>query len=259
MTSEGNSLVPVALSRLANETASSQGLAPLSPSGDAHRFMELGPTDAQRLAQIVRFEAKSGGRPGYFRPMWLDEQTAIPGFVVTIHYNGQDAHGVARSIRSVDLGLRRAAVVVDAMRRGERIDGWPPAPRPERGGLLLLDSRTGSFEAVATVYGALVSVALSSPIALASAFSLAWDAAVASRRFGRWVVRKVSSARELEPFRDRGVVPIGGDWGLRKTKALTPVMKAAAAAGSGLEYEYNAREGTIRLAVYPRDSLSVDQ
>ncbi len=259
MTSKGNSLVPVTLSQLANETASSQGLAPLLLSGERHRLAaELGPTDAQRLAAIARSEAKAGGRPGYLRPRWLDEETAIPGFVVTIHYRGQDAHGVARSIRSVDLGLRRAAVIVDAMRRGERIDGWPVAPRPERGGLLLLDSRTGSFEAVATVYGALVSIALSSPIALASAFTLAWDAAAASRTFGRWVVRKATSARELEPFRDQSSVLVGQDWGIRQTKALTPVMKAAAAAGSGLEYEYSAREGTVRLAIYPRSDLSVD-
>jgi hypothetical protein len=256
--SQGDTPVPAALSRLANQAMSTHGLAQHSWNSGASRSAELGPTDAKRLSQIAKMEVRSGGRLGYLRPAWLDPDVAIPGFVVSIRYTGQDAHGITHSLRTVDLAMRRAAVTVDRMRLGETLDGWPTALRPERGGLLLLDSRTGSFEAVATVYGSLVSIALSSPIALASAFSLVWDAAAASRRFGRWVVRRVDNTRDLEPLRKRDDVSRGEDWGLHQTKALTPVMKAAAAAGSGLEYEYNSRVGTVRLVIYPQDALSVE-
>ncbi len=129
--------------------------------------------------------------------------------------------------------------------------------RPERGGLWVLESRRGSYELVATVYGALVSLAISTPVSLASLACLAWDSAVAVSRLGRWTVGQFQGSPSDGPP-ELGSSHGHDEWGMKQTKALQPVMLEAAKTGSGLEFVNNSGTGEVRLTIYPREGLETD-
>lgn len=216
----------------------------------------LGPTDESRIRRILRAEIREP-RLRYMRPRWIESEEAIPGLVISLRYERQDAHGIASRTRDLDLAFRRAAATLENYHEGERNVGWAYPMRPERGGLWVLDARRGSYEILATVYGSLVIWATSTPVSLASLVSLAWDSAVGATRVGRWAVSKFhGSPNDGQP--QLGSSQGDAKWGLKQTKALQPVMLDAAKAGSGLEFVNNSATGEVRLTIYPNSELIVE-
>ena len=182
----------------------------------------------------------------------------MPGLVISLKYTRQDAHGMAQRTQDLDMAFRRAAATLESYYSGERNLGWAYPMRPERGGLWVLDTRRGSYELLATVYGSLVMWATSAPISLASLVSLAWDSAVATSRVGRWAVGRFHGAPDDGPPQ-LGSPTGDAEWGLKQTKALTPVMLEAAKAGSGLEFVNNSSTGEVCLTTYPNSKLTADE
>jgi len=155
------------------------------------------------------------------------------------------------------MAFRRAAATLENYYLREQDTGWAHPMRPERGGLWVVDSRRGSYELLATVYGALVIWATSAPVSLASLVSLAWDSAVATTRVGRWAVGQFYGTPEDGPPQ-LGSAPGDTEWGVKQTIALEPVMLAAAEAGNGLEFVNNSTTGEVRLTIYPNKELTVE-
>lgn len=86
---------------------------------------------------------------------------------------------------------------------------------------------------------------------------LAWDSAVGSTRVGRWAVNKLHGSPDDGPPQLGS--PHGHDeWGVKQTKALEPVMLEAAKVGSGLEFVNNAATGEVRLTIYPKTELTLE-
>lgn len=254
--SEGRELerLPDALARIADEgpgrfavTGRQAALWGLSARSSP---AAIGTVDGRRVERVFRAERRRGPA-GYIPGDSLGLSTPVPGLVFSIHYAGRDAHGVTQHLRGLDLAFRRAASTLEALAGGEGLSSWRPAMRPERGGLWIAQSRTGSWECVGTVYGALVSLAYSSPIALASLTSLAWQGAVTVNRAGRWIARRVCGQGDEDPGEQTDVVA----WGAGQTKALEPVLLAAIKNGQGFEFESESPSGSVRLRVSPRDEM----
>lgn len=220
---------------------------------DEERTTPLGPTARRRISQVARREAAVRDT-GYIVPRWLNTEEAIPGFLVSLRYEGRDVHGAQVRLHDLDIAFRRAAATLESMSVRRLDNGWSYPMRPERGGLWLLDARQGSFEVVATVYGALVAVATSQPIALAALASLALDAKVAASRLGHWVGQQFGSQTMGAPPA-LGSPAEGERWGIENTKALSPVMLAAIEAGVGFEFVNTSSTGEVRIAVPPRNEL----
>lgn len=217
--------------------------------GSGRTVHDLGPTDWHRMRKILRSESQNPV-PRFMQPAWLESEIAVPTLLVSLRYKSQDAHGITQSIREIDLAFRRAAATIEAIRRGGHRGVWAPAIRPERGGLWALDYRRGSFEMLTTFYGGLVTLATSTPVSLAALTSLAWDSAASARRLGSWTVGKFTENPDEGPPQSGSPVS-DSEWGVKQTKALTPVMSAAAAAGNGLEFVNNSATGEMRLTIYP--------
>jgi len=186
---------------------------------------DLGATDASRVRQVLRTELEHR-EPRYMKPQWLESEDAIPGMLISLRYTRQDGHGVSKRIRDLDIALRRAGATLDNYYLREQNAGWAHPTRPERGGLWVLDSRRGSYELLATVYGTLVIWATSAPVSLASLVSLAWDSAVSATHVGRWAVGQLRGSLKDGPP-ELGASHGPGEWGLKQTKALAPVMLAS--------------------------------
>ena len=258
--------VPRRLTRLAQSTYAAVELdSPPSlrsrPShvdeyGVGRGMAALGKTDNTRIRRILRAEAREP-RSRYMQPWWAESENAIPGLVISLRYERQDAHGIALRTRDLDMAFRRAGATLENYYQGDSAWGWAYPTRPERGGLLVLETRRGSYELLATVYGALVVWASSTPVALASLMCLAWDSAVGSTRVGRWAVNKFHGSPDDGPPQ-LGSPHGHNEWGVKQTKALEPVMLEAAKAGSGLEFVNNAATGEVRLTIYPTSELTVE-
>jgi hypothetical protein len=223
--------------------------------GAAGGLIPLGPTDESRVRRILRAEI-SEPRPRYMRPWWIESEEAVPGLVISLRYERQDGHGIASRIQDLDMALRRAGATLERLYLGERRVGWAYPMRPERGGIWVLDTRRGSYELLATVYGSLVIWATSAPVSLASLACLAWDSAVAATRVGRWAVNQFHGSPDDGPPQ-LGSSQGDAEWGVKQTKALEPIMLEAAKAGSGLEFVNNSTTGEVRLTIYPKSELTV--
>ena len=178
--------------------------------------------------------------------------------LISLRYERQDAHGVSRRVRDLDMAFRRAGATLENYFLGEQSTGWAYPTRPERGGLWVLESRRGSYEVVATVYGTLVFWAASTPVSLASFVSLAWESAVATTRVGRWAVGLFHGSPDDGPP-ELGSRHADAEWGLKQTKALEPIMLEAAKMGSGLEFVNNSATGEVRLTIYPNSEMNADE
>jgi hypothetical protein len=227
--------------RRAGETHVYQGIAP------------IGPTARRRLVRAEQREMRYR-TPGYVVPTWLDLDEAVPGLLISMRYSGQDLHGIGVRMRELDLAFRRAAATLYEWDSGSSDGGWAWPLRPERGGLWTLQSRRGSFDLVTTVYGDLVSIATSSPIALAGLASLAFDAKTAARRAGSWVGRIFEPKRSGSPP-ELGDSSDGERWSSDNTKVLERVMLEAIESGAGFEFVSRSAASEIRLAVPPRNQL----
>lgn len=217
------------------------------------RTTPLGPTARRRILQVARREVAVRD-PGYVITRWLGKEEAIPGLLLSFRYEGRDVHGAQVRLRDLDIAFRRAAATLNDLSEQRTNTGWSYPMRPERGGLWLLDARQGSLEVVLTVYGALVAVATSQPIALAALASLALDAKVAASRLGHSIGRQFGPQPSGAPPAF-GSPAHGVSWGIHNTKALEPVMLAAIEAGVGFEFVNTSSAGEIRIAIPPRDEL----
>ena len=232
------------LVRRVDEMYVHQGIAP------------IGPTARRRLVRAEQSELRYR-TPGYVVPTWLDLDEAIPGLIISMRYSGQDLHGIGVRMRELDLAFRRAAATLYEWNSGFSGGGWAWPLRPERGGLWTLHSRRGSFELVATVYGDLVSIATSSPIALAGLAALAFDAKVAARRAGSWVGRVFQPKPSGSPP-ELGEPSDGERWSSDNTKVLERVMLEAIESGAGFEFVSRSAVDEIRLAVPPRSQWQTE-
>lgn len=177
----------------------------------------------------------------------------VPRLVVTLRSRQSDAYEISRALYDLDLACRRAGATLAAYREGRGLDYWAFPYRPERTGLLIVDSRIGSWEAAAAFYGMLAMLATSSPVSIASLIALSWQAGAGTRRAGQWLAgrlgnRSVTSPLEVDPSPSNYVT-----WGIGQTKALEPVMLEAATSGHGFEFVNNYQTGEVRLTVYPAD------
>ncbi len=214
----------------------------------------LGPTEKTRIQRILRAEIREP-RSRYMQPWWVEPEEAVPGLVISLRYERQDAHGIALRTRDLDMAFRRAGATLENYHRGERNTGWAHPTRPERGGLLVLDTRCGSYELLATVYGSLVLWATSAPVSLASLVSLAWDSAVGATRVGRWAVSKFHGSPNAGPPQ-LGSSHGDAEWGVKQTKALEPVKPRRRAAASS--HLARRRVVDVRLTIYPNSELTVE-
>lgn len=225
----------------------------------------IAPTTALNLRRLARHEARSQ-EPRITSPSWTTERE-IPGLIIAQHYSGSDAFGTTRQTAELDLAFRRAAMLITQIEAGEPITSWPRPIRPARGGLWLLDARYGSLDAVYTVYGALVTVAISQPVSLASFASLAWASSKSATRLARrWIVRVLHPSELAERPRAADASPATTyDDGIvldRMTRRLLPIFKQAVDDGCGLDFHAKGPSGEIRLIVTPKnngDSQSDDE
>jgi hypothetical protein len=188
------------------------------------------------------------------RADWLG-RASIPRFVVSFRYDGLDAFGIADTTARLDLAARRAAALQRRIITGRPLEEWPRAIRTTRGGLYLLDVRRGSFEAVLTVWGDLVTIAGSTPVSIASFFALAWEMGQGARRITeRWTGRESTARAATRPTPDAN--PNGTEWSLAHTKSLAPVLIAAIENGQGVEFHLKDQSLEIKLTVYSKDETS---
>lgn len=147
------------------------------------------------------------------RPAWLQNR-AIPRLIVTLRYDGQDAFGAARALQRLDLAARRAGAMQRRLMVSEVDKSWPQPLRTYQGGLHVLDARVGSVDILMTVRGALVTIAGSAPISVASLMALAWDVG----RGAVHVTKRWQGAVMARPQRDPMVherVEAAQDWASR--------------------------------------------
>lgn len=214
----------------------------------------LTPTASNRLRDLARGELQDD-KVDVAHPQWLNGQ-AVPRLIVTAEYTGHDAFGASRLLAELDLAARRAGAMQSYLLRGG-VDKWPAPLRTYQGGLRLLDARVGSFDVVLTVWGSLVTIAGSSPVAVASLIALAWDV-------GRGTVRLANRWRGAalgRVQRDQPVLEAAEDaepWGIQHTKALAPLMRNVVANGQGFEFFLDGEERKIKLTVPPKEHPADD-
>jgi hypothetical protein len=124
--------------------------------------------------------------------------------------------------------------------------------RTYQGGLHLLDTRLGSFDVLMTFWGSLVTLATSSPVAVAGLMALALDVGRGSFRLAnRWVGATLIASQDDRPSLDapENATP----WGIQHTKALAPTMREAISNDQGFEFFLDESEHTIKLTVPPRE------
>lgn len=206
----------------------------------------------RRLAEVALAEMDDVERQ-VVRPDWLDRQP-IPRLVVSARYDGRDAFGASQTLGRLDLAARRAGAMHRHIMNGDgKKREWPAPLRSHQGGLHILDVRVGSFEVVTTVWGVLVSVAMSSPIAVAGLMSLALDVGRSGKYVAdRWRAGALLTQLDGRPSFERSDAT--ERWSSGQTQALTPVMKEAIANNQGFEYALQGRELQVKLIVLPKDS-----
>jgi hypothetical protein len=220
-------------------------------------YRDIGPTLARRLRSLARQETRSL-RPRITDPTW-SPHGPIPGLIVAQRRAGGDAFGCAHQIADLDMAFRRAATLIELLLSGEQVHSWPIPVRPERGGLWLLDSRYGSFDALWSFYGTLVSVATSTPVSLASFASLAWN----SGKYGyqkttKWLVHRIEPAELADRPSANDSLPSTvtrvDTWQERTTKRLMPLLKQAVDDGYGLDFRATGPNGELRFIITPTAS-----
>jgi len=203
-----------------------------------------------RLADVARTEM-AGVESPFVRPGWLNQQP-IPRLVISARYDGRDAFGASRMLGRLDLAARRAgAMYHQIMIRGSKKREWPEPIRTFQGGLHLLDARVGSFEVLTTVWGVLVSVATSSPVAVAGLMALAWDVG----QTGKYVAARWRAGAVVEQPNGRPSFDVSDatePWSANQTQKLVLVMNRAIANNQAFEYSLDGRELQIRLTVLPK-------
>lgn len=210
----------------------------------------LSGTAASRLRELARAEEELGF--SLIRPAWSSGQ-AIPRLQVLARLERSDAYGASRLLADLDLSARRAGALYRLLLRDGEAKRWPEPLRTHEGGLRLLNARVGSFEIVMTFWGSLAMIASSSPVAVAGMMSLAWDVGRGSIRLAdRWFGAASLGSRGDTPSLEHP--EHAQQWGVRHTKALAPVLEAAALNGSGAELVVNEIDRTVKLSVLPRDS-----
>lgn len=215
----------------------------------------LTPTASHRLSSLARAEL-TRDELSVAHPVWLGGQ-AIPRLIVTAKYRGLDAFGSSRLLADLDLAARRAGALQQQLLRAGEVEKWPAPLRTHQGGLRLLDARVGSFDVLMTVWGSLVTIAGSSPVAVAGLIALAWDVGRGTVRLtNRWVAAALVAGRQDQPSLDApdSALP----WGIQHTKALAPVLKDAVANDQGFEFFLDENERKIKLTVPPKERTEGD-
>ncbi|WP_223694895.1 hypothetical protein [Leifsonia poae] len=210
---------------------------------------------SDRLTKVARAELAMEAH-SVAQPVWLGGQP-VPRLLVSARYVGSDAFGSSRLLADLDLAARRAGALYRNLLRDGRVERWPDPVRTHQGGLRLLDARVGSLDVVMTFWGSLVILASSSPVAVAGMMSLAWDIGRGTARIAhRWIGAALAASDpgrpSLDPPED------GQQWGVQHTRALAPVLEAAAMNGSGAELFVNERDRIVKLTVLPRGSAEDD-
>ncbi|WP_404435493.1 hypothetical protein LG322_10070 [Microbacterium aerolatum] len=173
--------------------------------------------------------------------------------MVIARYEGSDAFGSSRLLAELDLAARRAGALHRTLQRDGEANGWPAPLRTHEGGLHLLDARLGSFEVLMTFWGSLAMLASSSPVAVAGMMSLAWDLGRGSLNLAnRWFGAALAAGHGDRPSLEEPAH--AQQWGIEHTKALAPVLEAAAVHGSGAELFVNECARTIKISVLPRET-----
>ncbi|WP_309615468.1 hypothetical protein [Salinibacterium sp.] len=247
--------VPAELEYLSAEKSA---LTPLSSaralsnwSEDYREPARLSAAASGRLAQIMRLEASKDDRR-VAHPAWLDGR-AVPRLIVRARYNGSDVFGASRMMAQLDLAARRAGSIQRSLVLGEDLKGWPHPLRTHQGGLRLLDAQVGSLDLLMTVWGGLVTVATSAPIAVAGLIALSWD-------LKRGVVGAVSRWRASPLNREQAGRPSleppasSTAWGVKHTKELAPVLAQAVANDQGFEFFLSDGESQLKIVVLPKQS-----
>ena len=245
--------VPAELEYLSTErsavtTPSSPGA--LSNWSDDHR--ELAPLSAaasDRLAQLMRLEASKEDRR-VARPDWL-EGRAVPRLIVRARYSGSDAFGASRMMARLDLATRRAGSIQRSLVLGDKLVGWPQPLRTHQGGLRLLDAHVGSLDLIMTVWGGLVTVATSAPIAVAGLIALGWDVKrTVTGAVRKWRASPLGHEQLGPPSLDP---PVSSTvWGVKHTKELAPVLAQAVANDQGFEFFLADGEHQLKIVVLPK-------
>lgn len=205
---------------------------------------------ADRLTNLIRTELKQADL-AVAHPAWLQNR-AIPRLVVTLRYGGQDAFGAARALQRLDLAARRAGAMQQRLMLGQVDRAWAEPLRTYQGGLHVLDARVGSVDILMTVWGALVTIAGSAPISVASLMALAWDVG----REAVHVTKRWQGAVMARPQRDPMVyerVEAAQDWGIKNTKALAPVLAKAIENDQGFEFSLTDGAQQLKLTVLPKE------
>lgn len=203
---------------------------------------------SRRLSGLTRRELAAEYSVAH--PEWLGG-LAVPRLIVTAKYEGQDAFGASRLLADLDLAARRAGALHRQLLRDGQVETWPAPLRTRQGGLHLLGARVGSFDALMTVWGSLVMLASSSPVAVAGMIALAWDVARGSIRIAnRWVGAALVASQGPPSLQ----APDDAEpWGIQHTKALAPAMNAAIANDQGFEFFLDGDERKIKLTVPPKE------
>jgi hypothetical protein len=245
------SQVPAALEYLSSSDLKTGVTLRLPRDLDRHDPLKAHPpalsgAASRRLTDLARSEIVEA-ESQFVRPKWLNLQ-AIPRLIVSARYDGLDAFGASRLMGRLDLAARRAGAMHRHIMNGDKKKEWPEPLRSYQGGLHILDVRVGSFEVVTTVWGALVSIATSSPIAVAGLMALAWDVGSAGRYVAaRWRAGALVGQTSDRPSLDMS--PAGEPWSSSQTHALVPVMKDAIANNQGFEFSLDGRDLRVKLTV----------
>jgi hypothetical protein len=204
-----------------------------------------------RLAKLVRLEASKADR-GVARPDWLGGR-AIPRLIVRARYSGSDAFGASRMMARMDLATRRAGSIQRSLILGEELKGWPQPLRTHQGGLRLLDAQVGSLDLIMTVWGGLVTVATSAPIAVAGLIALGWEGTRSiAGAVSEWRASPFGHEQDGRPSLDPPVSSMA--WGAKHTKELAPVLAQAVANDQGFEFFLADGEHQLKIVVLPKQS-----
>lgn len=216
--------------------------------------MKLTATAARRINALARDESQQGY--SVVHPSWLDGH-AIPRLIISARYNGLDVFGSSRMMARLDLAARRAGALQPQVARGVKINKSPEPLRTHQGGLHLLDVRVGSFEMVTTVWGALVTLAVSSPVAVAGMIALAWDMGRGAVRLAnRWGGAMLLAGQDDRPSLEapESTAP----WGVHHTKGLEGVLGQAVENGQGFEFYLRDGEQELKITVPPKERPARD-
>lgn len=199
-----------------------------------------------RIKSLARQERAARHTRTY--PMPWSTQDEAYGFVAAVHTVSSNSWSVANSLIELDRAARRALMILREIEAFGQLESWPSPLRPSRGGLTLVWSRSGSFDAVLTAYGAVSSVAQSQPVSIVSLIALVLDSVAVTRRAAKgWKIKLVRREDiSLDPPLASGEAD-GEKWEERTTKRLQPVLLEAVRSGAGVQYEC----GDVRIIVPP--------